>query len=253
MVPSRAPEQRSLTNALSSSGTLRKTGWLLALVVLCLLRFGTAAAFEPTPRNEPRSAYDALLHLEIAIFDGVSLSESALGTIRDELEQTFRSIGVHVSWVDREASPRARVQSLEFRVHIMPIQPTTWGFRPRAMGAVLSLPPPHSVYVFFPTIVRTVNKLDDSHYGRLGSDSRLVARGIARVIAHEMLHVLAPGLPHAREGIMKRAFDRNDLLLRRPFVDPAFAAASRRHLVAANSLRWLLLGAPSGPPPGRNQ
>jgi hypothetical protein len=228
-------------------------GWLLALVSVSLLWTRSVPADDLSPPEEALPATDSLLQVEIAIFDGVSLSESALGVVREELEQVFGSIGVQVSWVDRAASPDFRAHCVEFRAHIVPIQPTTWGFRPRAMGAVLDYEPPHTVYVFFPTVVRTVKRLDGSHYGRLGSDSRLVARGIARVMAHEMLHVLAPGLPHSREGIMKRAFDRNDLLLRRPSIDPAFADASRRHLWAANTLQRRLLAESSASPGGRSQ
>ena len=96
----------------------------------------------------------------------------------------------------------------------------------------------------FPTIVRTVKRLEGSHYGKLGSNSCLVARGIARVMAHEILHVLAPGIPHTRAGIMKRALDRSDLLLGKPFVDPAFAEAFRHSLIAANLAKLELRGVP---------
>ncbi len=173
------------------------------------------------------------------------MSEGALANLRDELEQIFATIGVQVSWVDRATSPEHASECLEFRAIILPIQPTSWGFRPRAMGTVLSLDPPHTVFIFFPTIVRTVMRLESSYYGRYGADCRLVARGMARIMAHEMLHVLAPGLPHSEEGLMKRALNRNDLLLERPVIDPAFADAFRRTLLAGNKTKRLLLGASS--------
>lgn len=263
-----APLRRSLTTALSracidlhssSRGCVRSreerpvrpsARALLEFFSIHLFCASIAFAGAPPPTDDLPSEASALLHIDIAIFDGVPMSDSALGSIRDELEEIFAGIGVQLGWVDREAFPQVRTESVEFRAHIMPIQPTTWGFRPRAMGTVLSPEPPYNVYIFFPTTVRTVKRLEGSHYGRYGASCRQVARAIARVTAHEIFHVLAPDLPHSKEGIMKRALNRNDLLLEKPLIDPAFADVSRQALLVANRAKRSRLGDSSGSSPG---
>jgi hypothetical protein len=57
-----------------------------------------------------------------------------------------------------------------------------------------------------------------------------LARALARVAAHEIVHVLAPGLPHSAQGLMRARFDAATLT--RPFA-PGLSNAFRSALLSS--------------------
>jgi hypothetical protein len=57
-----------------------------------------------------------------------------------------------------------------------------------------------------------------------------VARALARVAAHEIVHAIAPDVPHAAHGLMRHSLDRSFLVGSRATIDPRCAAAFRARL-----------------------
>lgn len=66
-------------------------------------------------------------------------------------------------------------------------------------------------------------------------DSARLGRAIGRIVAHEVIHAVAPALGHARSGIMSPRFDRNDLLSVHLPVDGATRQGVRAVLAAARA------------------
>lgn len=57
------------------------------------------------------------------------------------------------------------------------------------------------------------------------ADVVLLGRALARVAAHEIVHLVAPELPHARSGLMSAALGRDFLVSPRARLDQALAEA----------------------------
>jgi hypothetical protein len=58
-----------------------------------------------------------------------------------------------------------------------------------------------------------------------GANPPVLARALARVAAHEILHVLAPGLGHASHGLMRAGLGARDLARHKVPVNSAFRRA----------------------------
>ncbi len=88
---------------------------------------------------------------------------------------------------------------------------------PEVMGAFITDGSPgRAVYIFFRNVMRGVGLNPDA--GRLPTqrERRQLRQGLARVVAHEVVHALAPSQPHAPRGLMCRKLNRSLLLLGSP-------------------------------------
>ena len=84
------------------------------------------------------------------------------------------------------------------------------------------------------------------------SQERELARALGRVVAHEIVHVVAPELPHGRRGLMRPSMSRHDLLR------PGLTLESHHHRAFVAGLGSFLAEetpdgprAPSSAPPDR--
>jgi hypothetical protein len=80
-------------------------------------------------------------------------------------------------------------------------------------------------------VVRRILELDlaSSRGFQHGLSKAELARALARVVAHEVFHVVAPAVPHASSGLMSGRLGRAELLRRESRID----SGSRRALWAA--------------------
>ena len=60
----------------------------------------------------------------------------------------------------------------------------------------------------------------------------MVARAVGRILAHELVHLIAPDLPHARSGLMGASVGRAQLLGNGVGLDPALGPTVRQRLAA---------------------
>jgi hypothetical protein len=83
------------------------------------------------------------------------------------------------------------------------------------------------LWVSLPAVKRTLG-LDPTPRRVLSpGQARQVARAVARVLAHEVIHGVAPSLPHAERGLMSHRMTRTFLLSDSFAFDAASAAALR--------------------------
>lgn len=95
----------------------------------------------------------------------------------------------------------------------------------RVLGAC-SRRPQARVWVYLENLAWAVGATD---FDRLRpNEAALIGRAIGRIVAHEVIHAVAPALEHARSGLMAASFNRSHLLANRLDMDAA-------------SLRWLRL------------
>ena len=124
-----------------------------------------------------------------------------------EADPIFRDLGVTVRWeVGTDWRPSAAGED-RIQVVLMPSEPSGWGISASAMGVVL-LPQrsqQDSVYLFYPPILRNVGLGRKAGSMLTPRERRDIARAIARVLVHEVVHAIAPNLSHADEGVMHDA------------------------------------------------
>ena len=146
-----------------------------------------------------------------------------------EVETIFSEIGVEVCWHDgshglwRENEPP---RSIEIRLVLLPVESGDWGYEGQVMGAAVRNPRTpertHTVYVFFPNVLRTLGLHTDALDENVGK-WRAVARALGRVLAHEIVHAIAPGQPHRETGLMGKQLRRSILLKQELRLDPVSA------------------------------
>ena len=111
------------------------------------------------------------------------------------------------------------------------------------MGLVMrEQEPSRAIWVFLRSVRWTLGH-DLGRRGRASrADSRELALALARVVAHEVVHAIAPDEPHSHRGLMSHSLNRSFLLGKGAPLDPQCAAAFLVRLAAR-------LPAPPGPPP----
>jgi hypothetical protein len=116
------------------------------------------------------------------------------GEVTREVDRLFAPLGVRISW--RAESPcEAREDDV-----IMIVLPRDRAPRPAAtivMGAATLSGDP-KVWVFVENVARTIGLEREPSAPR---ERVLLTRGLARVVAHEIMHVLAPSVRHGK-GLM---------------------------------------------------
>jgi len=133
-----------------------------------------------------------------------SLSDEATGSMTEEMEAVFRGIGIEARAI--RVMPGAPIEE-RGRI-VVPVialwrQPSALG-QNRVMGLVLrDHAAPSPAWVFMDSVRATL--------GRPTRESEL-GRAVGRVVAHEVIHALAPGHPHAAGGLMASTLDRWGLL-----------------------------------------
>jgi hypothetical protein len=153
---------------------------------------------------------------------------SALPVLADELHRLFESNGISV----RLHVPDDGITPPEPRFNAIVTAAEGVRYRaPRdAMAATIGDHRGHSVFVFLPGISRT---LGHDHIDHGPRKLRELSRAIARVLAHELVHVLAPDRPHTATGLMSASLERRQLLRNTIDLDPASV-----QLVKAKLRKW---------------
>lgn len=171
----------------------------MAAWMFLALAFAPAAA-EPAPT------------LTLVWLDSARLLPSvAVDLLGDEMETLFRENGLSVRFHAAEENEDLRTIP-EPRVHaiVLPGEDRRFGLPKDAMAATLGeRGEKHSIFIFYPRVRRALGHRD------LGNSPRRVAelsRALARIVAHEVVHALAPERGHAESGLMSGKLTRQELL-----------------------------------------
>jgi hypothetical protein len=111
------------------------------------------------------------------------------------------------------------------------------------MGLVLrEQEPSRAIWVFLRSVRWTLGHDLWRRRPAADAESREMALALARVVAHEVVHSIAPDEPHSHGGLMRHSLNRSFLLGKGAPLDPQCAAAFLVRLAAQ-------LPAPKVPPP----
>ena len=186
----------------------------MAAWVFLTLALGTLAP-EPTPT------------LTLVWHDSAHLIPAVgLRRLGDEMEALFRENGLSVTF--HAAADHEDLRTiLEPRVNaiVLPEEDRRFGLTPNAMAAAFGeRGEKYSIFVFLPIVRRTLGHRESATSPRHLAE---LSRALARIVAHEVVHVLAPDRGHAESGLMSVRLTRGELLAEAIELDgPSLARAT---------------------------
>ena len=159
-------------------------------------------------------------------------ADEAFGTeavVRPEVTRVLREMGVSASW--RRAEPRELAREGELRV-IFLNRAAERDHRVPVLGATpASFQGERFVWVHVPSVRAAVGIGQRSGPGLDVHSARRLGIALSRVITHELVHALAPSLPHGT-GLMSARLDRRMLTAASIAIDPQLALAVRTAILA---------------------
>lgn len=155
-------------------------------------------------------------------------------TVRQEVARIFRDIGVDVRWtVGGLGTVYGAADVPELPVILLPDDPAPSRARRHIMGLVLKSPEPsRAIWVFLKNVRWTLGHDTRRPTPRTEGEAQDLALALARVVAHEVVHAIAPDEPHSRGGLMSHSLSRGYLLGRRIPFDSKCAASFLARLAA---------------------
>lgn len=188
----------------STHRTLLLACFLFTLAPLTATGEAVSVARVASEREVP--ALHVLWHDAYGLFPAPAIDGMKL-----EVESLFSANGVRV-----ELHPTKRGQAMSdyprpsVNVILHPIEPRAWNLEKNVMAAAVGEPDEgFTVFVFFPAVLRTIGAFTVPKTPR-GLAS--LSRAMGRVVAHEIVHVLAPERGHAPAGLMAERLTRKLLL-----------------------------------------
>jgi hypothetical protein len=158
----------------------------------------------------PSRAEEPAVH--IVIYDPQHQVPGGLDSARRALVEEFRRLGIELdcSRGDETFSRAGITIPVVVRSHLA----SDWGLPPDALGTVRG-GERRMIYLFFPAIENALPEIPSGKgtiLRRHGAFARPWSVGVARVIAHEILHFLLPGRSHDRTGLFAGHFTEDMLL-----------------------------------------
>jgi hypothetical protein len=181
---------------------------------------GSLAA--PPQGTSAQEAVPAVLVLRIA--DPEQAASFSLHGVTAEVQRLFAPLGVRVVLEGEDEG----LSELPIQVVLLTRDRSRGGMNSDTMGAVQRAEGSNSAVWIL---------LSNVHYALGGSKQRqagvpmeMVARAVGRVLAHELVHLIAPELPHASSGLMSARVGRGLLLREDLKLDPFLGSLLRNRL-----------------------
>ena len=181
----------------------------------------------PPPR-EPR--------LRLVWIDVLDSAPFAFRYASREASAILADAGVATTWTLGDASTVTGED--ELKIVLMPGAANGARLPAHVMGGTPRGARSHTTWVYLSNVLWALGVADRAVRSLAPSDEATVARALGRVVAHEIVHAVAPEVPHSRSGLMADRMGRGFMLLAHVGLAPAQQAALRAgvHAFAAPSL-----------------
>jgi hypothetical protein len=189
---------------------------------LSWMALGSLAA--AAPRAAAQEAGPPVLTLRIV--DPERSAPFSLHGVHAEVQRLFAPLGVRVA-LEGEADTE---NETPIPVVLLSRDRSRGGVHADAMGAVQRSE--GSTSAVWIVMANVHYALGGSRQLHPGLPRELVARAVGRVLAHELVHLIAPELPHADSGLMQASLGRGFLLRDELRLDPALSSLLRNRLAA---------------------
>ncbi len=172
---------------------------------------GTATRDADLPRGAASESQDLpaeLPFLTLYLYDVHELLGPALEALAAETSSIFKDMGIQIVWrtgvlgTTYGGGPLREIPIIALRQ-----PPGAHGARASVLGFVPKQQP-GAVWVFVDNLRATLGL---SATDERPASARRLGVALGRVIAHEVVHTLAPQFPHTRRGLMRDALDNLDL------------------------------------------
>jgi hypothetical protein len=180
---------------------------------------------ETGPRAPAHPGEDLARPADLALvwFDPSGALPHGFEALSGEVQRIFRGLGVEASW--RVGGVYGGSEIPEVPVILLPRDPARRRQGQRIMGLVMAEQEPQRAVWLFLESVRVTLGLPPRPRPLEPALEGPLARALARVAAHEVIHAIAPDAPHARDGLMRHSLDRRFLLGAKAPIDPACATS----------------------------
>jgi hypothetical protein len=169
---------------------------LLAVLALCLPILSREATGGGIVPGEPSSAPS----LHLVWLDVLGTASFAIPFASDEAAAILGEAGIATT--SAMGTPSTEVAADEIRIVILGEFPGAAALGRRVMGCTYRGANVRTTWVYLSNVRWALGKPDPGGRGMLAREQEEVGRALGRVAAHEIVHVLAPDLPHGRDGLM---------------------------------------------------
>jgi hypothetical protein len=142
--------------------------------------------------------------------------------LADDLGDVLEPAGVAVEWAP--AGPDAVASGSVLRIVLLAREAAG---ESDVMGSVQRRSLSRTAWISLPGVERALGIRRRPNKVLAAGEARSLSRALARVIAHELVHLLAPDFPHARDGLMAPRLGRRFLVAEQVPLSPLVAAALR--------------------------
>lgn len=180
-----------------------------SIVLVVLVRGGLA---------DPPELAETAPRLHLIWYDPLCCIPRAFPLLKEEVDRIFGEIGIPVTW-EKNTMTRGHPEAVNVSVILVGHHKKLPGFNHNVLGSFQYKPPTmrkqaiwRSVLIYLPNIVRTLGyplhdediAIDSSILSQVNrpKELRKLSRAIGRIIAHEVVHVVSPDIPHTPDGLM---------------------------------------------------
>lgn len=162
-------------------------------------------------RSGPRAPAELAADLELVWYDPEGLVPYAVDFVSREVEHIFEAVDRRI--VLRRGSGFERPGRKPLRVILVRQAAAAWDLGDDVMGvAPGSSRPRRNIYIIAPTVREVIGQNPAAALEQDTPELAELALALARVLAHEIVHAVAPRHPHAEEGMMSPQQKRDSLL-----------------------------------------
>jgi hypothetical protein len=179
------------------------------------------------------SADDARPRLRLVWIDPTAAASFAYAGVRGEVQSILRAAGVDAEWDKR---PAGFVAAGDIAVIVLDAEPARVALRPNVMGCVIKGDGRSVLWVNLATVAQVLGLHAASRSSWSGEQRQQVATALGRVVAHEVVHAIAPELPHAARGLLSATLTASQLVHQRLRLDADSAGGFRQKVLLRRPL-----------------
>lgn len=181
--------------------------------------------------------------LTLLWFDPQGTLPRGFETMASEVQAIFGAFDVKVAWKRCPLDASYDSDPRQVWVTLLPADTRRWRENDQTMGLVMKVERPiGTVWIYLAGIRRALGGSRSPW-----TDEAMLGQAMGRVVAHEIVHAVAPDAPHAAHGLMRAELGRGELL--KP--DVLLDSRSARALRAGLALRFSV--GPDTPEPRRRE
>jgi len=144
--------------------------------------------------------------LQLVWIDVLGSAPYAFQKAARETSAILAGAGVEASWTLGDASTVTTGD--ELKIVLMPGNPIGARLPERVMGGTRRGAQSHTTWIYLSNVLWALDLKDSAARGLSAREEEQVARALGRVAAHEIVHAVAPGMPHSAHGLMSGTLGR---------------------------------------------